>query len=81
MALPLFLLLASLSGSDTEHLIVVETLLPKGSILDVQNEDKSLISRVSIEVERIGLVKTESGFIVRSVEDWLREMNPGGSCD
>ena len=57
--------------SDTEHLIVVETLLPKGSILDVQNEDKSLISRVSIEVERIGLVKTESGFIVRSVETGL----------
>ena len=53
MALPLFLLLASLSGSDTEHLIVVETLLPKGSILDVQNEDKSLICRAFIEAERI----------------------------
>ena len=53
MALPLFLLLASLCGSDTEHLIVMETLLPKGSILDVLNEDKSLISRVFIESERI----------------------------
>ena len=29
----------------------------------------------------IGLVKTESGFIVRSVLDWLREMNAGDSCD
>ena len=34
-----------------------------------------------------GLVKNESGFIVRSVETnagderWLREMNAGGSCD
>ena len=35
------------------------------------NQDKSLISRVSIEVGRIGLVKTESGFIVRSVETGL----------
>ena len=34
-----------------------------------------------------GLVKNESGFIVRSVETnagderWLREMNAGGNCD
>ena len=42
-----------ISGGDTEHLIVVETLLPKGSILDVQNEDKILVRRVFIEAERI----------------------------
>ena len=30
----------------------------------------------------IGLVKTDSGFIVRLVETgWVREMNSGGSCD
>ena len=30
----------------------------------------------------IGLVKTESGFIVTSIElTWLREMKSGGSCD
>ena len=29
----------------------------------------------------IGSIKTESNFIIRSVEtDWLREMNAGGSC-
>ena len=39
------------------------------------------IDQLRIPSFPIGLVKTESGFIVRSVETGLGEMNAGGSCD
>ena len=61
MALTLFLLQALLSDSDTEHLMAVETSIPKGAILDMLeasyikliDEGKSLICRVFIEAEAI----------------------------
>ena len=37
MVLPLFLLRSHLSGSDSKHLMAVETSLPKGAILDMQD--------------------------------------------
>ena len=35
VALPLFLLQAQLSGGNTKHLMAVETLFPKVTILDI----------------------------------------------